>query len=89
MRSEVADRESGDLTVRSVRDVAELRLIEEGSHVERRPVDRQSFTQLGHPVVIEVEVHATRQRVPRFEPLDVDRERRVAAAAGLRARPFG
>ena len=33
-------------------------------------------------------MHPAGQGVPRLEPLDVDRERRVAAAAGLRARPL-
>ena len=64
------------------------RLAEQRGHVERRPEDRQLLAELGHPVVVEVEVLPPGQRVPRLEPLDVDGERRVAPAAGLRARPL-
>src|SRR5689334_19819099 len=39
--------------------------------------------------MIQVEVLATGQRVPRLEAFGVDGERRVSAATGLRARPLG
>ena len=61
--------------------VADLRLAEQHVHVQRRPVDRQPLAEFGHPVVVEEEVLAPGQRVPRLAPLDVDRERRVAPSA--------
>src|SRR5665647_3115556 len=55
--------------------LADLGLAEQGGHVQGWPEDRQPLTELGDPVVVEVEVHPTRQGVPRLEPLHVDRER--------------
>src|SRR5665647_956039 len=55
--------------------VADLRLAEERRHVQWRPEDGKVLTDLAHPVVVEVEVLAAGEGVPRLEPLDVDRER--------------
>jgi hypothetical protein len=57
--------------------------------VDRRPVGGQALTQLAHPRVVEVEVHAARQRVPGFLALDVDREGGVSAALLVDPRPLG
>ena len=56
--------------------------------VDRRPVGGQRLAELAHPGVVEVEVHAARQRVPGLVALDVDRERGVGAALLVDARPL-
>src|SRR5581483_5763193 len=55
---------------------------------ERRPEDRQPLAELEHPGVVEVELLAPGEGVPRLRPLDVDRERRVAAAVRLDPGPL-
>ena len=83
MRRQIAHGESD-----SVVGGAELGLVEQPRHVQRRPVHRQVFAELLDPVVGEVEVHSSGQGVERLEVLDVDGERCVAAAAGFAAGPF-
>src|SRR5690606_40712837 len=56
-------------------------------------LDLQSFptrrsSDLGDPVVVEIEVLPAGERVPRLAALGVDRERRVPAAAALRTGPL-
>ena len=62
---------------------------EDRAVMQRRAEHRQPLAQLEHPGVIEIEVLAARERVPRLLALDVGRERRVAAAVGLDPRPLG
>ena len=66
--------------LRSIRP--ERGLTEQAVQVKRRTVCLATITEVAHPVVIEEEVHRP-VKVCRAEPLDVDGERRIAAAAGL------
>ena len=68
---------------------AELGLVVQTGHVQRRTVNRQSLAHFVHPVVVEEEVHTAGQGVERLLLLDVDGERSVAATAGLRTGPLG
>src|SRR5215469_4958433 len=45
--------------------------------VQRRPVAGQRLAELVDPVVVEEELHAPGQGVPRLAPLDVDGKRRT------------
>ena len=76
---------------RHLRDAVAGDRLGAGEHqpvVDRRPVGGQALAELAHPGVVEVEVHAPRQRVPGLVALDVDRERGVGAALLVDARPL-
>ncbi len=82
MRCQVAQCDSG-LATFTYRALAE-----QHAHVQRRSEQRQRLTELGHPVVVEQEVHPPGEGVPGLESFDVDGERCVPAPAGLAARPL-
>ena len=72
----------------AARSVRVALIAEDRAVMKRRAEHRQPLAELEHPLMVEIEVLAARERVPRLLALGVDRERRIPPPVRLDPRPL-